>query len=175
MEPTWGQHGPTRANLGPTWGQLEPTWANLGPTWGQLRVNLGQLEANMQELGVNLGPTRANMVARGQLEVNMYFGKPEKLVSRFDGRTIFTKLYVSPWTRIGRPWRGLGRSWARRGWTSGEALGTAWMTFLESLAKTLEELPGRAFRIHVEIPNAPSSLGQPPFRYSRAKRPPITR
>ena len=31
----------------------------------------------MQELEVNLGPTRANMVARGQLGVNMYLGKPE--------------------------------------------------------------------------------------------------
>ena len=63
----------------------------------------------MQELGVNLGPTRANMVARGQLGVNMYLGKPEKLVFRLDGSTIFTKLYVSPWTRFGRPWRRLGR------------------------------------------------------------------
>ena len=52
----------------------------------------------MQQVGVNLGPTRANMVARGQLGANMYFGKPEKLVFRLDGSTIFTKLHFSPWT-----------------------------------------------------------------------------
>ena len=164
MEPTWGQHGPTRANLGSTWGQHEPTWANLGPTWGQLGVNLGSTwanlrptGANMQQLGVNLGPTWANMVARGQLGVNMYLAKPEKLVFRLDGSTIFTKLYVSPWTRFGRPWGCLGRSWGRLGWTSGEVLGTTWeasgtpgRTFLEDLGKTLEEPPGRAFRIHVD-------------------------
>ena len=43
----------------------------------------------MQQLKVNLGPTRANMVARGQLGVNMYLGKPEKLVFRLDGSMIF--------------------------------------------------------------------------------------
>ena len=80
----------------------------------------------MQQLGVNLGPIWANMVARGQLGVNMYLGKPEKLVFRLDGNTIFTKLYVSPWTRFGRPWGCLGRSRARLGWTSGKALGTPW-------------------------------------------------
>ena len=92
----------------------------------------------MQQLGVNLGPTWANMVARGQLGVNMYLGKPEKLVFRLDGSTIFTKLYVSPWTRFGRPWGCLGRSWARLGWTSGEALGTPW----EALGLALEDLLG---------------------------------
>ena len=111
----------------------------------------------MQQLGINLGPTRANIVAWGQLGVNMYLAKPEKLVFRLDGSTIFTKLYVSPWTRFGRPWGCLGRSWARLGWTSGEALGTPWEAlgtpwriFLEDLGKTLEEPPGRAFRIHVD-------------------------
>ena len=43
----------------------------------------------MQQLGVNLGPTRANVVARGQLGVNMYLGKLEKLVFRLDGSTNF--------------------------------------------------------------------------------------
>ena len=76
----------------------------------------------MQQLGVNLGPTRANMVARGQLGVNMYLGKPEKLVFRLDGSTIFTKLYVSPWTRFGRPWRCLGRF----GHALGGRLGRPW-------------------------------------------------
>ena len=80
----------------------------------------------MQQLGINLGPTRANIVAWGQLGVNMYLAKPEKLVFRLDGSTIFTKLYVSPWTRFRRPWGCLGRSRARLGWTSGEALGTPW-------------------------------------------------
>ena len=164
-------HGPTWSPLGANMGQHGPTWVRLGanmsqhgPTWGQLGVNLGSTWANlrptgadMQQLGVNLGPTRANMVARGQLGVNMYLGKPEKLVFRLDGSTIFTKLYVSPWTRFGRPWGCLGRSWGRLGWTSGEVLGTTWealgtpgRTFLEDLGKTLEEPPGRAFRIHVE-------------------------
>ena len=163
--------GPTWSRLGANMGQHGPTWVRLGanmsqhwPSWGQLGVNLGSTWANlrptgadMQQLGVNLGPTRANMVARGQLGVNMYLGKPEKLVFRLDGSTIFTKLYVSPWTRFGRPWGCLGRSWARLGWTSGEALGTPWEAlgtpwriFLEDLGKTLEEPPGRAFRIHVD-------------------------
>ena len=111
----------------------------------------------MQQLGVNLGPTWANMVARGQLGLNMYLGKPEKLVFRLDGNTIFTKLYVSPWTRFGRPWRRLGRfghalggrlgrPWGRLG----RPWGSPWRIFLEDLGKTLEEPPGRAFRIHVE-------------------------
>jgi len=76
----------------------------------------------MQQLGVNLGPTWANMVARGQLGLNMYLGKPEKLVFRLDGNTIFTKLYVSPWTRFGRPWRRLGRF----GHALGGRLGRPW-------------------------------------------------
>ena len=120
----------------------------------------------MQELGVNLGPTQANMVARAQLGINMYLAKPEKLAFRLDGSTIFTKLYLSPWTRFGRPCGCLGRSRERLGRVSGEALGTpweslgtTWRTFLEDLGKTLEEPPGRAFRIHVEVPNPPSSLG----------------
>ena len=111
----------------------------------------------MQQLGVNLGPTRANMVARGHCGVNMYIGKPEILVFRLDGSTIFTKFYVSPWTRFGRPWGCLGRSWARLGWTSGETLGTPWKALgtslrilLGDLRKTLEEPPGRPLRIHVE-------------------------
>ena len=172
MEPTWGRHGPTRADLGPTWGQLVPTCANLGPTSGQLRVSFGQLEANrsnMQELGVNFGPTRANIVARGQLGVNMYLGKPEKSVFRLDGSTIFTKLYVSPWTRFGRPWRGLGRSrhalggrlgrpWGRLG----RPWGPSWRTFLQDLGKTLEEPPGRAFRVHVN-PKPPKPLRSTSF------------
>ena len=44
MGPTWGQHGPTEANLGRYRGQQGPTWASLGqhgPTWNDLRVNLG--------------------------------------------------------------------------------------------------------------------------------------
>ena len=167
LEPTWGQHGSTQANLDPIRDQLEPTWANLGSTWGQLGVNLGPIWANVrltgvnfQQLRINLGPTRANMVARGQLEVNMCLAKPEKSVFRLDGSTMITKLYVSPWTRFGRPWGCLGKSWARLGWTSGEALGTPWEAlgtpwriFLEELGKTLEEPPGRAFRIHVEPQN----------------------
>ena len=43
----------------------------------------------MQQLGINLGPTQANIVAWGQLVVNMYLAKPEKLVFRLDGSTIF--------------------------------------------------------------------------------------
>ena len=93
----------------------------------------------MQELGVYLGQTRANMVAWGQLGVNMYLGKPEKLVFRLDGSTIFTKLYVSQWTRFGRPWRGLGRSrralggrqgkpWGRLGRPWGLLGGPSWRT-----------------------------------------------
>ena len=78
----------------------------------------------MGHLGVNLGPTWANMATPGQLGANMYFAKPLQLVFRFDGSTIFTKLYLSPWERFGRPWGCLGRSWAPLGWTSGEALGT---------------------------------------------------
>ena len=114
----------------------------------------------MQQLGVNLWPTRANMVARAQLGVNMYLAKPEKLVFRLDGSMIFTKLYVSPWTRFGRPCGCLGKSWARLLWTSGEALGTPWEAlgtpwriFLEDLGKILEEPLGRPFRIHVESQN----------------------
>ena len=38
---TWGQLGPTLANLGPIWDQLELTWAILGPTWSLLGANLG--------------------------------------------------------------------------------------------------------------------------------------
>ena len=90
----------------------------------------------MQELGINLDPTRANMVARGQLGVNMYLGKPEKLVFRLDGSTIFTKLYVSPWTRFGRPWRGLGRSRHALGGRLGRPwgrLGRPWGTLVEDL------------------------------------------
>ena len=150
MGPTWANTGQLGSDLGPTWGQLG---VNLGPIW----TNLRPTGANMQQLGINLGPTRANTVAWGQLGVNMYFAKPEQLVFRLDGSTIFTKLYVSPWTRFGRPWGCLGRSWARLGWTSGEALGapwealgTPWRTFLQNLGKTLEEPPGRAFRIHVD-------------------------
>ena len=105
----------------------------------------------MQQLGVNLGPTRANMVARGQLGVNMYLGKPEKLVFRLDGSTIFTKLYVSPWTRFGRPWDALGglgdalggrleRSWGRLGRPSGHLGGPSWRT-LEKPCKILLEEP----------------------------------
>ena len=109
----------------PTWGQLE---ANLGPIW----INLRPTGANMQQLGINWGPTRANMVARGQLGINMYLAKPEKLVFRLHGNTIFTKLCVSPWTRFGTPWGCLGRSW-----------GAPWRIFMEDLGKTLEELPGR--------------------------------
>ena len=151
---------------GPTWVRLRASWSQHGPTWGQLGVNLGSTWANlrptgvnMQQLGVNLGPTRANMVARGQLGVNMYLGKPEKLVFRLDGSTIFTKLYVSPWTRFGRPWRGLGRSrhvlggrlgkpWGRLGRPWGHLGGPSWRT----LEKPGEEPPGRAFRIHVAPP-----------------------
>ena len=168
-------HGPTWSPLGADMSQHRPTWVRLGanlsqhgPTWGQLGVNLGSTSANlrptganMQELGVNLGPTRANMVVWAQLGVYMYFAKPEKLVFRLDGSTIFTKLYVSPWTHFRRPRGCLGRSWARLGWTSGEALGTPWEAlgtpwriFLEYLGKTLEEPPGRAFRIHVDRQNS---------------------
>ena len=118
----------------------------------------------MQQHGVNLGPARANMVARGHLGVNMHLAKPEKLMFRLDGSMIFPKLYASPWTRFGRPWGCLGRSWARLGWTSGEALGTPWEAlgapwriFLEDLGKTLEEPPGRAFRIHVDPPKPEGS------------------
>ena len=113
----------------------------------------------MQQFGINLGPTRADMVARGQLGVNMHLAKPEKLVFRLNGSTIFMKLYVSLWTRFGRPWGCLGRSWARLGWMSGEALGmpwealgTPWRIFSEDLGKTLKESLGRALSIHVEIP-----------------------
>ena len=157
MEPTWGQHGPNWVRLGANLNQHGPTWGqlgvNLGPTW----ANLKPTGAKMQQLGVDLGPTRAIMVARGQLGVTMYLAKPAKLVFRLDGNTIFTKLYVSPWTRVGRPWGCLGRSWVRLGWTSGEALGTPWKalgtpwrSFLEDLGKTLAEPPGRPPRIHVE-------------------------
>ena len=77
------------ANLGPTWGQHGPTWGQLGVNLGSTCSNLRPTGANMQQLGVNLWPTRANMVARGQLGVNMYFAKPEKLVFRLDGSNIF--------------------------------------------------------------------------------------
>ena len=57
----------------------------------------------MQELGVNLGPTRANMVARGQLGLNMYLGKPEKLVFRLDYEIVrFT--VDTLWKALERPW-----------------------------------------------------------------------
>ena len=104
----------------------------------------------MQEIGANLGPTRANMVARGQLGVNMYLGKPEKFVFCFDGSTIFTKLYVSPWTRFGRPLRGFGRSrhalggrlgrpWGRLGRPWGHLGGPSWRTLEKPWKNSLEE------------------------------------
>ena len=156
-----GQHGPTWILLGANLSQHGPTWGQLGVNLGSTSASLRPTGANMQELGVNLGPTRANMVARGQLGVNMYLGKPEKLVFRLDGNTIFMKLYVSPWTRFGRPWRGLGRSrhalggrlgrpWGHLGRPWGHLEGPSWRTFLENPGKTLEEPPGRAFRIHVD-------------------------
>ena len=58
----------------------------------------------MQELGVNLGPTRANMVARGQLGVNMYLGKPEKLVFPHDFYEIVRFTVNTLWKALERPW-----------------------------------------------------------------------
>ena len=122
LEPTEANTGQLGSDLGPTCANLGQLGVNMGPTWANLRPT----GANMQQLGVNLWPTRANMVVWAQLGVYMYFAKPEKLVFRLDGSTIFTKLYVSPWTHFRRPRGCLGRSWARLGWTSGEALGTPW-------------------------------------------------
>ena len=144
------QHRPTWVRLGANLSQHGPTWGQLGVNLGSTSANLRPTGANMQELGVHLGPTRANMVARGQLRVNMYLGKPEKLVFRLDGSTIFTKLYVSPWTRFGRPWRGLGRSrhalggrlgrpWGRLGRLWGHLGGPSWRTMEKPWKNLLEE------------------------------------
>ena len=78
------------------------------------------------------------------------------------------------WERLGEasgtPGEALGRPWGRLGGLGGAlggrgpALGTPWRTFVEDLGKTLGEPPGTGFRIHVEAPKLPNSLGQPPFR-----------
>ena len=80
-----------------------------------------------------MAPTWANMDQLGQLRANMDVAKPEKLAFRLDGNTIFTKLHVSPWDRLGSPWGTpwgtLGTPWgAIRGalGTPWEALGTPW-------------------------------------------------
>ena len=81
----------------------------------------------MQQLGINLGPTRANMVARGQLGINMYLAKPEKLVFRFDRSTIFTKFVRFTvdmlWKALGMPWEVLGTPWVDIWRGLGDALG----------------------------------------------------
>ena len=73
----------------------------------------------MQQLGVNLGPTRANMVARGQLGVNMYIAKPEKLVislrREHDFYEIVRFTVDTLWKALGMPGKVLlenfGKSW----------------------------------------------------------------
>ena len=93
----------------------------------------------MGQLKANLVPTWANLGQLGQLGANMDVAKPEKLAFRLDGNTIFTKLRVSLWERLGRrrgrlgrpggrlgepfgePWGRLGRPWGTPGGAMGDA------------------------------------------------------
>ena len=112
----------------------------------------------MQQLGINLGPTRANIGAWGQLGVNMYLAKPEKLMFRLDGSTIFTKLYVSPsvdtlWKALEMPWEVLGTPWVDVWGGLGDAL--------EALGDTLEDLLGGPWK----------NLGRTSWKPSQDPRP----
>merc|ERR1712078_285589 len=94
------------------------------------------------------------MVARGQLGINMYFAKPEKSAFRLDGSTIFTKLYISPWTRFGRPWGCLGRSWGRLGRPWGHLGGPSWRTLEKPWKNLLKEASGST--LESQKPQPPS-------------------
>ena len=77
----------------------------------------------MGQLKANLVPTWANLNQLGQLGANMVVAKPEKLTFRLDGTTIFTKLLVSLFERLGRPRGRLGKLWGRLERPFGEAWG----------------------------------------------------